>query len=66
MWVNGVLMCAASGQTLTNKAQIIQGGNQFGATPTGFVSYSDDYSQPHNTSLTPPLAKSQSVSLLMA
>ena len=44
MWVDGVIVSEAAGQTLPNKAQDVQGGNPSGGTPTGFVSYGDDYS----------------------
>ena len=42
--VDGVLVSFASGQDLPNNAQDVQGGNPFGGTPSGFVSYGDDYS----------------------
>ncbi len=41
LWINGNLVASATGQL--GNAQIIQGGNAYGATPAGFVSYSDDY-----------------------
>jgi hypothetical protein len=42
LWVNGNLVASETGQFAGN-AQIIQGGNAYGATPNGFVSYGDDY-----------------------
>jgi hypothetical protein len=43
LWVDGNLVNSVSGQSLKGAAQIIQGGNPFGATPSNFVSYGDDY-----------------------
>jgi peptidoglycan/xylan/chitin deacetylase (PgdA/CDA1 family) len=43
LFVDGTLVCSASGQTLSAGARIIQGGNSFGGTPEGFVSFGDDY-----------------------
>jgi hypothetical protein len=43
LWIDGALVASATGQTLSGKAQIIQGGNPTGLTPTGFTSYGDDY-----------------------
>ena len=42
LWVNGGLVVSATGQTLSGGAQMVQGGNPYGYTPSGFVSYSDD------------------------
>ena len=38
LWVNGALAVSVSGQALPSKAQLVQGGNPFGYTPSGFVS----------------------------
>ena len=43
MWVDGNLVAVSNGQSLTNPANNIQVGNPFGGTPTGFVSYGDNY-----------------------
>ena len=43
LWVNGALVRSASGQSLSSAAQILLGGNPYGATPSGFASFGDDY-----------------------
>ena len=44
MWVDNVLVSTAYGQAaLSGNARIVQGGNPHGGTPTGYISYGDDY-----------------------
>ncbi len=43
LWVDGTSVASASGQALYNAARMVQGGNPTSWTPSGFVSYADDY-----------------------
>jgi hypothetical protein len=43
LYVDGTLVYSATGQTLPSNAQIVQGGNPFGSTPSGYISYGDNY-----------------------
>ncbi len=54
LYVDGTLVYSATGQTLPNKAQIVQGGNPFGSTPSGYVSYGDNYQAEAPTSTPSP------------
>lgn len=43
LWIDGSLVKAVTGQTLTNNALYVQGDNAASFTPTGFVTYGGDY-----------------------
>ena len=43
LWVNDVLKVTITGQTFTNAATIVQGGNPASGAPPDFISYGDDY-----------------------
>jgi uncharacterized repeat protein (TIGR02543 family) len=43
LFVDSTLVRSVTGQTLSSNAQVLEGGNPFESTPSGYLSYGDDY-----------------------